>query len=74
MEGHVLMDIIKQRKLCQVNAIIIKGVCDFGDGEKNEQWQITAALAAVEYQLMCTKGTLFCKYMDQSTRKGTFKN
>ena len=66
MEGHVLMDIIKQRKLCQVNAIIIKGVCDFGDGKKNKQWQVTAALAAVEYthyQLMRTKGTLFCKYI-----------
>ena len=64
MEGHVLMDIIKQQASCQFQAIIIKGVCDYGDGTKKKDWQLTAALAAVEYthfRLEETKGTLFCK-------------
>ena len=64
MEGHVLMDIIKQRDPCPFKAIIIKGVCDYGDGTKEKNWQLTAALAAVEYthfRLELTEGTLFCK-------------
>ena len=61
MEGHFLMDIIKQRKNCPIKAIIIKGVCDYGDGMKSKEWQVTAALAAVEYthfRLNRTNGTL----------------
>ena len=64
MEGHVLMDIIKQRDPCEIMAIIIKGVSDYGDGTKEKVWQLTAALAAVEYthfRLEETKGTLFSK-------------
>lgn len=64
MEGHVLMDIIKQRDPCLFSAIIIKGVCDYGDGTKKKNWQLTAALAAVEYTHFClelTQGTLFRK-------------
>ena len=64
MEGHVLMDIMSKRDPCPFKAIIIKGVCDYGDGTKKNQWQLTAALAAVEYthfQLKLTGGTLFRK-------------
>ena len=64
MEGHVLMDIIKQRDSCKFKAIIIKGVCDYGDGTKEKNWQLTAALAAVEYthfRLELTQETLFSK-------------
>ena len=65
MEGHVLMDILHQRVLVPLrDAIIIKGVCDYGDGKKEKQWQLTAALAAVKYthlMLMQTNGTLFRK-------------
>ena len=64
MEGHVLMDIIKQRDPCPFKAIIIKGVCDYGDGTKEKIWQLTAALAAVEYthfRLELTQETLFSK-------------
>ena len=77
MEGCVLMDIIRQRESCPFKAIIIKGVCDYGDGKKEKQWQITAALAAVEYthlRLMQTKGRLFGKLyfivMQTYTRRG----
>ena len=64
MEGHVLMDILKQQDPCPFQAIIIKGVCDYGDGTKEKHWQLTAALAAVEYthfRLEETKGYLFSK-------------
>ena len=64
MEGHVLMGILKQRDPCPFQAIIIKGVCDYGDGTKEKHWQLTAALAAVEYthfRLEETKGDLFSK-------------
>ena len=64
MEGYVLMGMIRNRDRCQFQAIIIKGVCDYADGTKEKQWQLTAALAAVEYthfQLELTEGNLFCK-------------
>ena len=32
----------------QVNSIIIKGIADFGDGNKDKIWQFTAAKAAVD--------------------------
>ena len=72
MEGHVLMEIMGKRDPCPFQAIIIKGVCDYGDGTKEKQWQLTAALAAVEYthlRLELTKGTLFCKLHKVKTYK-----
>ena len=32
-----------------LEVIIIKGVADYADGEKNKQWQLTAAMAAASY-------------------------
>ena len=63
MEGYVLMDIIRQRDLCPIKAIIIKGVSDYGDGTKTDEWQMTAALAAVEYAYMRLKDTLPRKFL-----------
>ena len=36
-----------------VNAIIVKAVCDFGDGKNNEQYQPTAALLAAHLVHVC---------------------
>ena len=44
MEGWVLFTEFKH-----INSIIIKGVCDYGDGTKEKSWQLTAAKAAVDY-------------------------
>ena len=32
-----------------VECIIIKGIADFADGTKDKVWQLTAAMAAVDY-------------------------
>ena len=42
MEGWAQFEIPAQ-------CIIIKGISDFGDGKKNDKWQLTAAKAAVRY-------------------------
>ena len=54
MEGWVLYgkivgdrDILKKHP--DLEAIIIKGVADYGDGTKNKRWQLTAAMAAASY-------------------------
>lgn len=54
MEGHVLIQEIQ--KLSQskpdsfkLEVAVIKGVSDFADGEKHDEWQLTAAMAAVDY-------------------------
>ena len=51
MEGFVLMDIVNHQpaERQKIGAIIIKGVCDYADGLKRDDWHPTAALAAVEY-------------------------
>ena len=62
MEGYVLIeetsDIQNDR---QVGTVIIKGIADFGDGNKEKMWQFTAAMAAANYaqhKLKGTEGTL----------------
>ena len=54
MEGWVLYgkiagdrDILKHHP--DLEAIIIKGVADYGDGTKDKRWQLTAAMAAASY-------------------------
>ena len=43
----------------QVNSIIIKGIADFGDGNKDKIWQFTAAKAAVDYAYCKLKRAYF---------------
>jgi nucleoside phosphorylase len=49
MEGGVLMQVKKEEKNSIRGIIVIKGVVDYADGDKEKQWQFTAALAAVHY-------------------------
>ena len=44
MEGWVLFTAFKD-----IESIIIKGISDYGDGTKADDWQFTAAKAAVDY-------------------------
>ena len=44
MEGWVLFTAFKD-----IESIIIKGISDYGDGTKADDWQLTAAKAAVDY-------------------------
>ena len=46
MEGWVLYTHFRETP---IETIIIKGVADYGDGEKDKIWQLTAAKAAVDY-------------------------
>ena len=46
MEGWVLYTYFRESP---VEAIIIKGIADYGDGTKDKLWQLTAAKAAVNY-------------------------
>ncbi len=48
MEGGELLKLMKKVKSLH-GVIVIKGVADYGDGEKNKDWQYTAALAAVTF-------------------------
>ena len=48
MEGWVLFKDIEE-SFPNIESIIIKGICDYGDGTKNKDWQLTAAKAAVDY-------------------------
>jgi nucleoside phosphorylase len=48
MEGGVLMQVMQEEYSIQ-EIILIKGVANYADGYKYEQWQFTAALAAVHY-------------------------
>ena len=52
MEGWVLFKYIDENKdfeFPKIESIIIKGICDYGDGTKDKVWQLTAAKAAVDY-------------------------
>jgi nucleoside phosphorylase len=69
MEGGVLLEIQNERNADRarrhdLDVIIIKGVGDFGDDQKQEgkEWQYTASLAAasyIEHKLSMTGGMLF---------------
>ena len=48
MEGHVLVQKIQKEKP-ELHVAVIKGVSDFADGNKHDEWQLTAAMAAVDY-------------------------
>ena len=48
MEGWVLFEYI-EKEFPQIESLIIKGICDYGDGTKKKDWQLTAAKAAVDY-------------------------
>ena len=48
MEGWVLFKYIEE-DFPKIKSLIIKGICDYGDGTKNKDWQLTAAKAAVDY-------------------------
>ena len=48
MEGWILYTHI-QKEFSDVEVIIIKAVCDYGDGTKGGEWQPTAAKAAASY-------------------------
>ncbi len=47
MEGGELMQFQKEGKIDGV--IVIKGVVDYGDDFKGEEWEFTAAMAALTY-------------------------
>ena len=54
MEGWVLYThIMKDEEIVKnhpnLKVFIIKGVADYADGEKDKQWQLTAAMAAASY-------------------------
>ena len=48
MEGHVLVQKIQKEKQ-GLHIAVIKGISDFADGNKHDEWQLTAAMAAVDY-------------------------
>ena len=48
MEGHVLVQKIQKEKP-GLQIAVIKGISDFADGNKNDAWQLTAAMEAVHY-------------------------
>jgi len=48
MEGWVLYTHIMKYNP-NLEAITIKGVADYADGEKDKRWQLTAAMAAASY-------------------------
>ena len=48
MEGWVLFEYI-EKDFPKIKSLIIKGICDYGDGTKDDDWQLTAAKAAVDY-------------------------
>ncbi len=68
MEGVILVEIRKRLESRapprELGVIIIKGVADYADGSKGEEWQLTAAMAAASYakhRLEFTHGMLFIK-------------
>ena len=48
MEGWVLFKYIEE-SFPKIESLIIKGICEYGDGTKNKDWQLTAAKAALDY-------------------------
>ena len=62
MEGCLLLNMTewmerdsKQRR--PLSVIIIKGVADYGDNQKDKRWQFTAAKAAVDFVHYCLEET-----------------
>ena len=51
MEGCELLKIQHdlQKRSREIGVIVVKGVSDFVDGEKDRRWQLTAAMAAASY-------------------------
>ena len=44
MEGWILFEYIN-KSFPKIESLIIKGICDYGDGTKNKDWQLMAAKA-----------------------------
>ena len=67
MEGYVLNEIQEDEAYFndrELGVVVIKAVSDYGDGEKEKSWQLTAAMAAAHYaehKLELTEGKLFVK-------------
>ena len=60
MEGWVLLELkaeLKQEFSKEIEVIIIKGVADYGDHGKRDEWQWTAAKAAMDCIHYCLKRT-----------------
>ena len=59
MEGSSLLNMIEwmQDNQRQLSVIIIKGVADYGDNQKEKKWQFTAAKAAVDFIHYCLEKT-----------------
>ena len=59
MEGSSLLNMIEWMKKDQrqLSAIVIKGVADYGDNQKEKKWQFTAAKAAVDFIHYCLEKT-----------------
>ena len=58
MEGASIMSAIQDRSY-KLEGIVIKAICDWGDGSKNKQWQPFAAHAAADYVLHQMKKETF---------------
>ena len=48
MEGCILVQRVQKEKP-DLHVAVIKGISDFTDGNKHDEWQLTAAMAAVDY-------------------------
>ena len=57
MEAGYLVEGTQQS---QINTIMVKGVCDFGDGNKTKEFQPTAALLAADYVHTCLNDPSVC--------------
>lgn len=59
MEGWVLCKLVEKMKKerRQLSVAVIKGVSDYGDEEKSDDWQFTAAKAAVDFAHFCLQKT-----------------
>ena len=55
MEGWVLLGMIEEmrRMKRQISVIVVKGVADYGDIGKDDGWQLTAAMAAIDFVRHC---------------------
>lgn len=51
MEGFVLLQVQKKLRdqARHIGVIVIKGVADYADGSKRNEWQLTAAMAAADF-------------------------
>ena len=50
MEGYELLKIQRELHECrEIGVIVVKGISDFADGDKDKRWQLTAAMAAASY-------------------------